>query len=218
MALGEGDLRPSDNAAVAVSWRRRCEAGLFLSVLFLERWTFCGLDSAGSSDWLQADGHPPSATSDCNQEVYAQTSGSWWGLVRSAVFHQPGTGGQASGPRRTAASPGLLRHRLNSEPAHFQCPGEVGPAGATAPGAGRPQLRPAADPQPCAGAVHACSAQGSRLCLWTPAAGFLPSVSWQIPRSEPPGGSSGGRLHAQETRSGPGPAVPTCRAQEDLHH
>lgn len=127
---------------------------------FPELWIFSSLHPQCSSDGLQADGHSHPAASDCNQEVHTQTSGSWRRLIHPSFLRQPG--GQASKPHDSPASPGFLRHGLHSEPAHFQCSGEVGPAGApAAPSPGGLPVWPAACPQPRTGAVHACPAEGS---------------------------------------------------------
>lgn len=171
------------------------EAKLFCC--FSELWILSSLHPQRPSDWLQAYGHSKPATSDCHQEIYAQTSGSWGGLVYPPFFCQPG--GQASKPHSSSACPSLLRYSLNPEPAHLQRPGEVGPARPPASSPDGAPFWPAAHSQPCTGAVHACPAQRSRLCLWTAAAWLLPDRSGCISRTAPSRRTPSRWLKLQET-------------------
>lgn len=149
-----------------------------------------------SSDRLQAHGHPNPAASDCHEEVYAQTSGTRGGLVHPPFSCQPC--GQGSKPHRSSACTCLLRYSLNPEPANLQRPGEIGPARPPASSPNWPPLWPAAHSQPCTGAVHACPAQRSRLCLWTTTARLFPDGSGRIPRT-PSRSTPSRRLNSQET-------------------
>jgi len=131
----------------------------FFFCCFSECWIFGRLHPQRSSDWLQAHGHPNSATSDCYQEVHSQASGSRRSLIHPTFLCQPG--GQASKPHGSAACSCLLCHSINPKPAHLQCPGEVGPAWPPASSSGWASFRPTANPQSRTGAVHACPAQRS---------------------------------------------------------
>lgn len=128
-------------------------------VCFTELWILGSLHPKCSSDWLQAYGHSNPATSDCYQEVYAQTSGSWGSLIYPTFLCQPSS--QASKPHSSSACPSFLRHSLNPKPAHLQCPGEVSPAWPPASSSRWAPFWPAARSQPHTGAVHACPAQRS---------------------------------------------------------
>lgn len=190
------------------------EAELFSC--FSELWLICNLHPQRTSDRVQTYGHSNSATSDCYQEDYAQTSGSWGGLVCPPFLCQPC--GQTSKPFSSSTCSSFLRYSLNPQPAHLQCPGEVGPAWPPASSSRWAPFCPAAHSQPCTGTVHACPAQRSRLCLRTTTARLLPYVSGCLSRTAPSRRASSGWLELQETWAAPHPDIPTSRPQEDLHH
>lgn len=116
------------------------------------------LDPQRSGDWIQANGHPDSATSDCYQEDHTQTPGRG-SLSRPPFLRQPS--GEAPELYASSTGPGLLRYRLNPEPAHLQRSGEVGPAWPPASSPRRAHLWPAARPHPRPSAVHARPAKRS---------------------------------------------------------
>lgn len=152
--------------------------------LFSEFWihgTFSRLHPERSRDRLQAYGHPNPASTDCHQEVYAQTSNSWGSLIYITFSFK--SYGQDSNPHGSSAGSGLLCYSINPKPAHLQCPSEVGSAWTPASSPWWAQFWPAAHSQPRAGAVHARSAQRSWLCLWPATAWLLPNGTGAISRT-----------------------------------